>query len=202
MKRPSLCFVLVIAVLAGPLMLLGSLWLWAFAVRPIFSTSATPWGCSVDMRISIGDLRFQWLGVTYRRQTLPVGTREQLFQLASEPPRVPDRWVRVADRSANYFQYQYSFIPAWAKVSPEIAKAAHWELANWLEASHGEIGATDVNLVLRPDLFEMAERGGWRLRSGWKDDTHVKWFVEEMEEMGIYGVHAGKDNAGAPAERR
>jgi hypothetical protein len=191
MKRPSLCCVLLLGVISVPVAVLGGIWLWGAVVRPLvrpYRAGETPWGYTVEMRANTGDLRFKWLGMTYRQQNLPADTRDQLYALASRWPWVPDRWVRVADGAANSFQEQYSMIPAWEEVSPAIAGAAQWALASWLEASHGEVGGEGE--ILSKFLLERTETGEWVVRPDWQEDVRVQDFLHQMERMGVAGAEA------------
>lgn len=136
-------------------------------------------GKDVQVQLYRGDVRFRFLGVTYRRYRQPDYVVARLRLAAELPPPVKARWISCAG-SPSWCYLDYKRASAWCEFSPGFGRFVLDDLATWLKWL--ERGSPiEYPLVFHPNAIEVARRdssGRWFIPPDWRESPDMEVYLK------------------------
>jgi len=145
---------------------------------------------SVQLRLDTGELRFRYLGITYRTIRQPEYVIERLRAATSLPPRMEPRWfsgvgwkdVKDAERQGDYYYYYelYARASAWCAVSPGFGRLILDDIARIVQAGGwSNTGPECADPTEMTDLLVQRDSSRrWGLAPGWRESVYLKYYLD------------------------
>lgn len=142
-------------------------------------------GRSVQIYIPTGDVKWQFLGVTYRRSYQSRRAEDLLWEAATSQPRLRARWVDCPrDISAGSVRWQLVLIAVWAEEDPAIARLMLDDLTDALQGGRLLIPPMSGLQARRdPEPAELP----YVAKPGWQQNRFIRGYLERhgypLEDM-------------------
>lgn len=168
---------------SGPraiLMIIGGATSGLLAVVAVLAIIGHGW--TAEVRLDCGDLRYSYLGLPVIANPMPEPERSVLISLADESLVLHPEWRvcavfprRGPVESDQRCRDAYRRISAWAEADRTIARLAMEDLAEYIDATGGWLGAPECAMILGPDVIDSTAGD---VLPNWRSNPNVRAFCE------------------------